>query len=175
LARPSPFPTAGVNQGAVGISFSSEGNRGLIGGQRADDFVVTSYASLSALPVQSNFGADLAVSLSDSPDPARLRSTITYSLVVPNNGPGPSTGATLTVLLPSTVTMISASTNDGTCSGTSAVTCLMDGLGAGAHANVTIKVKPTAPGTVEVSAQVGGNEPDPDDTNDSASAATTVQ
>jgi hypothetical protein len=43
-------PTSGQNNGAAGIAFSAEDNRGLIGGQQADNLVVTSYRSLSANP-----------------------------------------------------------------------------------------------------------------------------
>ncbi|MBI1786794.1 MAG: choice-of-anchor D domain-containing protein [Acidobacteria bacterium] len=49
LAAPA---TAGSNDGAGGIAFAAENNRGLIGGQRARNFVVTAYRPLTGLPVR---------------------------------------------------------------------------------------------------------------------------
>lgn len=50
-----PIPaTSGSNDGTAGIAFGAEQNRGLIGGQRADNIVVTSYRALDALPAQNN-------------------------------------------------------------------------------------------------------------------------
>ena len=45
-----PGDTSPGNDGTAGIAFSAEANRGAIGGQRADNLVVSSYASLSGLP-----------------------------------------------------------------------------------------------------------------------------
>ncbi|MBI2919276.1 MAG: hypothetical protein HYY01_14980, partial [Chloroflexi bacterium] len=48
-------PQVGFNQGAAGISFGTgDKDRGLIGGQRADNLVVTTYRPLSALLTPSN-------------------------------------------------------------------------------------------------------------------------
>ena len=46
------LPAVGVNEGAAGIAFGAEDNPGQIGGQRADNLVVTDYESLNELPVQ---------------------------------------------------------------------------------------------------------------------------
>ena len=45
-------PAVGVNEGAAGIAFGAEDNPDQIGGQRADNLVVTDYESLNELPVQ---------------------------------------------------------------------------------------------------------------------------
>ena len=45
-------PAVGVNKGAAGIAFGAEDNPDQIGGQRADNLVVTDYESLTELPVQ---------------------------------------------------------------------------------------------------------------------------
>ena len=45
-------PAVGVNEGAAGIAFGAEDNPDQIGGQRADNLVVTDYESLTELPVQ---------------------------------------------------------------------------------------------------------------------------
>ena len=46
------LPAVGVNEGAAGIAFGAEDNPDQIGGQRADNLVVTDYESLNELPVQ---------------------------------------------------------------------------------------------------------------------------
>ncbi len=46
------LPAVGVNEGAAGIAFGAEDNPDQIGGQRADNLVVTDYESLTELPVQ---------------------------------------------------------------------------------------------------------------------------
>lgn len=48
-------PTSGSNDGTVGIAFGAEQNRGQIGGQRADNVIVTAFKPLDDLPVQNNF------------------------------------------------------------------------------------------------------------------------
>ena len=45
-------PAVGENEGAAGIAFGAEDNPDQIGGQRADNLVVTDYESLTELPVQ---------------------------------------------------------------------------------------------------------------------------
>jgi uncharacterized protein (TIGR03437 family) len=47
-------PVVGTNQGAAGIAFGAEDNRGQIGGQRADNLVISPYSSLAGLPVRNN-------------------------------------------------------------------------------------------------------------------------
>ncbi len=44
--------------------------------------------------------ADLAVSQTDAPDPARVGQALTYTITVRNNGPKAATGVTLTDTLP---------------------------------------------------------------------------
>jgi len=57
VAIPSAWenPPVGDNDGTAGIQFAAEGNRGLIGGQRATRLLVTAPRSLSGLPMQNNF------------------------------------------------------------------------------------------------------------------------
>ena len=45
-------PAVGENEGAAGIAFGAEDNPDQIGGQRADNLVVTDYESLTELPLQ---------------------------------------------------------------------------------------------------------------------------
>lgn len=49
------LPPVGSNDGAAGIWFGAEDNRGRIGGQRAARLVVAAFGTLAGLPVTSNF------------------------------------------------------------------------------------------------------------------------
>jgi uncharacterized repeat protein (TIGR01451 family) len=93
-------------------------------------------------------GADLSVSVSDSPDPALLEENMTYGITVTNNGPLTATGVTLTDVLPSNVTFVSATTSQGTTTGTGTVTCNFGSLANGASATLTLVVKTKALGTI---------------------------
>ena len=48
-------PTAGCNDGAAGLFFGVEGNRGRAGNQQASGLYITAFRSLGGYPVQNNF------------------------------------------------------------------------------------------------------------------------
>lgn len=66
---------------------------------------------------------------------------ITYSIQVKNNGPERASGVTLSDTLLKGVTLVSASTSQGTCTGTTALACNLGVLRSGATADLAIKVK----------------------------------
>lgn len=119
--------------------------------------------------------ADVAVTKTDAPDPVTAGRNITYTAVVTNNGPDRATGVTLTDALPAGVTLVSARSTQGNCTGTTTVTCNVGALDSGQTATVTIVVKTTAAGTVRNTAQVSANQDDPTAANNSATAETTVR
>jgi uncharacterized repeat protein (TIGR01451 family) len=122
--------------------------------------------------------AELAITKSDAPDPVALGSNLTYTLTVTNNGPGASTGSTVSDTLPAGVAFVSATPSQGSCSETGGtVTCDMGTLASGASATVAIvvTVDPAAPCPPPIvnTATVSGIEADPDVTNNSATTETT--
>jgi uncharacterized repeat protein (TIGR01451 family) len=120
-------------------------------------------------------GADLAVSKSDSPDPVEVGQTLTYSLQVRNNGPDSATNVVLGDTLPSAVTFTSVTASQGGCSQTGGVVaCNLGTLADGGLATVTLRVTPTAEGSITNSVSVASTESDPNLGNNSASATTTV-
>jgi uncharacterized repeat protein (TIGR01451 family) len=120
-------------------------------------------------------GADLGLTITDSPDPVTVSQPLTYTLAVTNNGPSPASGVTVTDTLPSTVTIGSASASQGSCSVSSpTVTCSLGSLANGASATVTITVTPSVTGTLPNTASVSGTPTDPNTSNNSATATTSV-
>jgi uncharacterized repeat protein (TIGR01451 family) len=119
--------------------------------------------------------ADLAISISDSPDPVVVRSNLTYQIVVTNRGPSTATGVTLSGNLPPGVTLVSSNTTQGiiTINGSS-VNVDIGTLNNNAAVTVTLKVFATVNGTITFSAAVTGNQTDQNPANNSASATTLV-
>ncbi|HEX8292158.1 MAG TPA: carboxypeptidase regulatory-like domain-containing protein, partial [Pyrinomonadaceae bacterium] len=137
--------------------------RGAYGGGRSDAFVA-----------KFGPGVDLAVSMTDAPDPVAYGADLTYGVRVKNNGDLPATGVRLTDALPAGVTFVSAATDRGSCTGTDVVVCDLGTLAGGEEANVTLKVKPPAARTFSNTATVTLNEADAVAANNSATAETTV-
>jgi uncharacterized repeat protein (TIGR01451 family) len=136
--------------------------------------VANNRIDIGAFEVQPAPMADLAITKSASPSPATVGSNITYTLTVTNNGPSTATGVTTTDTLPGSVTFVSSSSSQGTCSGTATVTCGLGSVVSGASATVTIVVTPNTATTLSNTASVSGNESDPTPNNNYSTALTTV-
>jgi len=123
-----------------------------------------------ALAVEAN----LALTKS-SPDRVGLNVQMTYSIVTTNNGPFDATGVVVTDPLSANVTFVSVSSvSQGTCRGTSTIICVLGTISNGNSASVEITVIPTVKGTLTNTASVTSSVPDPDGTNNSATATTAV-
>ena len=119
-------------------------------------------------------GADLALGKFAEPDPAATSAPLTYTLEVTNRGPDDATGVTVTDTLPAGVSFVSASPGCVHVSGT--VTCTVGEVARDDQAIATITVTtPSLPGTLENTASVDGNEPDPDTDNNSATIVTDLR
>jgi uncharacterized repeat protein (TIGR01451 family) len=129
---------------------------------------------IGAYELQSPYPNDLAVSIADAPDPVRVGQPLTYTVTVVNNGPATATGVTLTDTLPGGVTFDSASPGQGSCTGTTTVTCTLGTLAGGASTHVTIAVTPTQAGSLTSSASVSGSPTDSSPGNNTATATTTA-
>jgi uncharacterized repeat protein (TIGR01451 family) len=128
-------------------------------------------------------GADLTITKSGAPNPVVSGNRLTYTIAVTNNGPQDATGVTVTDALPGSLHFNSVSPSQGTCTRSTAtnpqpkggtVTCSVGNLANGANASIAIVATTTTPGMLTNTAQVTGNETDPDSSNNSATATTTV-
>lgn len=127
---------------------------------------------------------DLRITKSDLPDPVYAGSPLTYEIVATNVGPSAATGVIVSDQLAATVTFDVASFtvggNGGSCAynnGANSITCNVGNLASNQSANVTIVVIPQASAVPSVTntANVTGNQTDPDIENNSATVETTVR
>jgi uncharacterized repeat protein (TIGR01451 family) len=87
--------------------------------------------------------SDLAPIMTDSPDPVTVGNNLTYTITVWNYGPHDANDVILTDTLPPNVTFVSSSPSQGSCTGTSTVTCDIGTITSGASAIVTVVITPT--------------------------------
>lgn len=118
--------------------------------------------------------ADLSITKTDLADPVLVGQTITYTVVVRNDGPSGATGVVLTDVLPATLVLVSATPTQGACTGTTTLACDLGPIGSGGTASVTIVATATVPGVVTNTVSVTGDEPDANPDNNTASEPTTV-
>jgi uncharacterized repeat protein (TIGR01451 family) len=114
--------------------------------------------------------ADLSLTLTATPNPVTLGQTLTYSLNVTNSGPSAAANATLSNVLPAGVSLVSIQPSQGSCTGTTLLSCALGTLAAGARASIVIMVIPGTPGTLTDTASASSGVQDPDTSNNSASA-----
>lgn len=98
---------------------------------------IASYVYVSAAT------ADLGMTMTGSASTVKRKSTITFTMNVKNNGPSSASGVILTDSLPLGTTLVSASSSQGSCSGTAPVKCSLGTMLNGASASVTIVVQAT--------------------------------
>ena len=118
--------------------------------------------------------ADLALTLTDNPDPAASGGDLLYTLLITNNGPDTATGVVATNVLPPGVTLQSATPSQGSCSGTTTVTCDLGAILNAGTASIEILVVTSGTGTITDNASVTALQSDPVPGNNTASATTQV-
>jgi len=163
--------TITAGQGTPSITFS-------IGSATATLGVTVSNGTCTATgskTVSINNLADLAVTITASPDPVAPGGTLTYTVQITNNGPTAAANPVVTDTLPAGVAFVSASGAGWNCFGTSNVQCSAQSSPAGTNSPITIVV--TAPqnaGPITNSVSVGSSTPDPKSSNNAASITTNV-
>ena len=120
--------------------------------------------------------ADLALVLSDAPDPLLLGNYLTYTLTISNRGPATATGVIVVDTLPPAVNLISASPpNRSTMVGQVVTFTNLGNLGSGAQLTVTLIAQPTLPGTLTDVASCRSGVTDPLKANNAASVKTIIE
>ena len=120
--------------------------------------------------------ADLALTMTDSPDPIHPGEILVYTINIKNNGPSDSVGVILTDTLPLTVTLPSYSLDNGVTWNTWLGTLPLGTITNGSTKTVLIRgtVAATATGTISNTASVASTTLDPNLSNNSATTTTTV-
>lgn len=148
----------------------------------SQDFALACYNCV----VAGATGADLAVVMTDVPDPVEAGSTLTYVVGVSNMGPEAAVSTAVQLDLPPEVSFASHHVHpnplglDWTCAANaSGVECLLDGDLAAATIAPLLSVETTvavtaAAGPIQASVTVSSSVTDPDPDNNSASETTEV-
>jgi uncharacterized repeat protein (TIGR01451 family) len=118
---------------------------------------------------------DLSIAKSGAPSTLIPGQTIVYTLIVSNLGPSNATGVTAVDPLPAGLTFVSSTAGTFNAA-TDTVTDSIGSLAAGATQTFTITatVGASATGSIVNTATVGGNEPDPNLTNNTSTVVTPV-
>lgn len=120
--------------------------------------------------------ADLALTMTDSPDPIHPGEILVYTINIKNNGPSDSVGVILTDTLPLTVTLPSYSLDNGVTWNTWLGTLPLGTITNGSTKTVLIRgtVAAAATGTISNTASVASTTLDPNLSNNTATTNTTV-
>lgn len=122
--------------------------------------------------------ADLSVTMAESADPVQINTPFNYIATVRNDGPNASQNVNFSYTLPANVTLNSVTPSQGSCSGTSSITCNLGTINSSSTATVTVRVTPTVRGRLDSYANTnsGGGSPtaDPNILNNTGSASTTI-
>ncbi|HET9177651.1 MAG TPA: FG-GAP-like repeat-containing protein [Terriglobia bacterium] len=130
---------------------------------------------LNASPTSTK--VDLALGMSPSNNTLAAGTNQTFRISVLNEGPIDATGVTVTDMLPAELTFVSAKASQGSCQGTSSISCDLGSLLSPGSAMVTITATVNAPGTgntITNQASVSATESDSNLANNSASAVTNI-
>jgi len=120
---------------------------------------------------------DLRVTKTDSPDPAIAGNSLTYQIIVTNDGPSTATNVSISDTLPAGVTFTNVITTQGTATNNNGVvTGALGTLAPGAAATVTITVgiNPATRGSLTNTVTASAAETDTNTTNNTASTTTTI-
>ncbi len=136
--------------------------------------ITTNTASATVIVANAN-SADMAITKTGTPNPVTEGTPLTYTLTVTNNGPASATNVTVADMLPTTVTYLSTSTTQGTCSEAGgSVTCLLGTMANGGTATISILTLPGTRGVVTNTATVKADQTDPNQLNNTAIQIETI-
>ena len=119
-------------------------------------------------------GADVGVTTADSPDPVTVGAELTYTETGTNRGADATTSLTLTTTLPAEVAFVSASPSQGSCTGSTTISCALGALARDGQATVTIVVTTRSPGSLTKTSEVSASPGDPNPGNNRATVTTSV-
>jgi uncharacterized repeat protein (TIGR01451 family) len=121
--------------------------------------------------VSTPAGADLSVTKVAGAGPFVAGGNVTYTITVSNAGPSAATNVTALDTLPAGTTFVSATPSQGSCTGTSTVSCALGTIASGGSATVALVIATsTTPGFVLNTVNVSATETDANMVNNVAFA-----
>jgi uncharacterized repeat protein (TIGR01451 family) len=177
----STYFGASGNEGVNSVTIAPEGNAVIVG-QTTSFNLPTVRAiqnimggSTDAFIAKIGVAADLEIVITEERDPVMVNNQLIYGLRVKNNGLSPATNVIVTDVLPSGVIFVSATSTQGSCTvSSSTLSCNMGNLTSNAQADIRLILTPTQTGTINNTATVRGNEPDPVSANNTDSEQTKI-
>jgi len=119
--------------------------------------------------------ADVSIVKTPAPGPYGAGNNLTYTIVVSNGGPTAAANVSVSDAIPAGTTFVSATPTQGSCSGTTTVTCSLGTIASSGSASIALTVTlPSTPGPVANTAIVSTTSPDPNAGNNSSTSNITV-
>jgi uncharacterized repeat protein (TIGR01451 family) len=118
---------------------------------------------------------DLQITKTGTPNPATLGNSVTWTMVVSNNGPNGATGVTVADPVPAGTTFVSVATSQGTCTGGALVSCQLGNLAVGQSVTITLVTTANTTGTLTNTATTVAKEAETNTANNTASASVVVK
>ncbi len=158
-----------VGSGAPGTLWSHAQVRSSADDPHMEDNAINQVAAVTRL-------SDLWLRLSDAPDPVMAGGSLSYTILVGNDGPSDADGVRVRDVLPPGVHFLTASADQGSCAESGGVVdCDLGGVPVGGNVTVVITVAPniTLENTLlRDTATVSATPPDPNAANNSVTATT---
>jgi uncharacterized repeat protein (TIGR01451 family) len=119
--------------------------------------------------------ADVSIVKTPAPGPYGTATNLTYTILVSNAGPTAAASVSVSDAIPAGTTFVSATPTQGSCSGTTTVTCTLGTIASAGSASIALTVTlPSTPGPVVNTAIVSTTSPDPNAGNNSSTSTITV-
>ena len=164
-----------VTVGAAAAAGTSIVNSADVTSQTTDP-VASNNATTTSVLVEITGDADLSLSMTASPTPVFISSNLTYTIQIQDLGLSNTADGTLTDTIPTGATFVSASSTQGSCSGSSTITCALGAITRGTTITVAITITaPATPTTLTNTSSVATSTTDPVSANNSATVLTVVQ
>lgn len=165
--------SAATGQDATGVASSKTGTSPMA--TMSENLSGSSAWTIAVISIRA-LGADLSITKVGSPEPVLQNTTLTYTLTITNNGLQNASIVNVLDTLPTQVTLVSASTTQGSCSQiVGAVSCSLGTVLNGATVTVTIVTTATTPSLAVNTAAVTTLTTDPDLTNNTATFTSTIE
>jgi uncharacterized repeat protein (TIGR01451 family) len=172
-----PSPNAGmslasiVSDTPIGRVRITSGTQALVSPIPAESSTVDLVAIDDLVFSPPTANSDLAVTVTDAPDPVDVNGNVTYTVTIANAGQGAAANVVLHSALPAGVAAVSATAGQGACS--TITTCELGAIAAGASTSVNVVARPGAAGAI-TSTFSAETTNDANAANDTATASTTV-